>query len=769
MSGMNSLWRHLFLPVRRKLMAIAVCWICGILLAGGHVVPPLMTGILCALLLAWAAFRLARRKSALFCISVCMLLTANGLAGHALLIRDEPTEPGVIISGVVSAIEKPYRVYLRDAEVEGEQPFARDVLVTLMLKEGETRPQVFVGQHISGIGRLFAPEEPRNPGGVNRRTAALIDGYELSGYILPGWSAEGEGRFSLRDSFRRASDALLEHIERLFGERAPLFQGIMLGDRSGMDANLVASMRLTGTVHVITVSGLHLLMIASVLRRLVRVLPVGRLAGFCIQTIVLSAFAGLTGCAAGTVRALIMAVIRELALLRGRRYEPLTALSAAALLMTAYRPLWALNASFQFSFFVVLGIQLLSAGLRAAAKRAALPRILSGILSTVSMSAGAQIAAIPMQLLFYGYMPLLSLPMNLLCSMLIPVLLLGGWAAALIGLIGGFAPAQALARMLGALAGLFESANLSAASLRGSILRLPAPYGISILFFACLMMLLSSRIKWGGAREKAAVLIVLLLLASYLPRLDPTPRYVQIDVGQGDAALLRRGRKAVLVDVGPKDSYDMLRYLRCEGLEVEAAILSHLDEDHAGALGVLKESEISIPALVMPERAIGEEATEAVLEAIGGMAFDGTQIHEVARGAGISVLGMNMDVLAPDDFSTGSNERSLLLHAQMEGVSFLLAGDLPTEYEPDAVPDCDVLKVAHHGSRYATSDRFLDMAKPELALISVGAGNRYGHPTERVLDSLASAGCAVLRTDEAGCITLRLRRGGIQEVTYFMQ
>ena len=86
----------------------------------------------------------------------------------------------------------------------------------------------------------------------------------------------------------------------------------------------------------------------------------------------------------------------------------------------------------------------------------------------------------------------------------------------------------------------------------------------------------------------------------------------------------------------------------------------------------------------------------------------------------------------------------------------MLAGDLPAHAEPETVPACDVLKVAHHGSRQATSDAFLGKTVPRLAVISVGADNRYGHPGERVLEALRAVGSRVLRTDESGCITLWL-------------
>ena len=765
MIGFDDDQKRLFLTVRRKLMCLTVCWIVGILLASRCACSPVFSGVLCALLLVMAALRLLQRKSALFCFMLCAFLLSNAAAGYLLSVSDKPTAPGVFIEGTVSAIEKPFRVYLSDASADGV-PLQRDALITLMLEENENKQEVYVGQRVSGRGRLFAPDTPRNPGGVNRRYAALSDGYELSGYILSGWKAEGERVFSIRECLRRIRELLSARMDGVFGDHAPLFKAMLIGDRSGLDEELVASMRLSGTVHILTVSGLHLSLIAGAIKALLELLPIGRGIHMLLMSFILSLYAGVTGFAAGTVRALIMALLREWAQLRGKRYEPLSALSFAALVMTMYRPLWALDGSFQFSFFIVLGIQLLALSLESALKKYdALPGAVRQLLSAASVSAGAQIAAVPIQLLFYGYLPVLSLVMNLFCGLLVPALMFGGCISLAAGVVF-FPLGRGIGMLLGCLAYAFEHTNLLASAIKGSVLRLPAPYAPAVLLFAAWMMLLSGRIRFGKARKRAAVLAALLIAALYLPRFDPSTRYVQLDVGQGDAALFRRGRHAVLMDVGPEDSYDMLRYLRHEGLFVDAVILSHLDEDHAGALHVLHSSEIDIPALVLAEGAIREETTESVLAAIGEMALSGTEISEVRRGDRIRVLGMDIDVLSPDASLAGSNERSLLLHAVMEDVPFLLTGDLPAECEPAFVPDCTVLKVAHHGSRYATTDAFLSMAKPEVAIVSVGADNRYGHPADRVLDALAAVGSKAARTDESGAITLHIRHGEVRMETF---
>ena len=308
--------------------------------------------------------------------------------------------------------------------------------------------------------------------------------------------------------------------------------------------------------------------------------------------------------------------------------------------------------------------------------------------------------------------------------------------------------------------------SIAAAGIEGGIVRLPAPYAITIALAALLMALVSSQIRRPKGARGLRAIAVLALVALTIPRFCPAARYVQLDVGQGDAAILRSGRSAVLVDVGPRGSYAALRYLRREGLRVELAFLSHLDEDHAGALATLLSSEVQIGALALPEGAQEDAASQAVLDTMALARERGIPIRYLSRGDSVSAMGVRFDVLSPAQELSGSNERSLLLSAEIEGVSFLLTGDLPASSEPEVLPDCDVLKVAHHGSRYATSESLLAQVSPQVALISVGARNSYGHPADRVLEALAQAGAAVYRTDESGCVTLWLRKGSWRAQTF---
>lgn len=739
----------------------AAACLCGVYAAGVRADAYGIALMLCAAFFALGVLCLCLKRSAVVCVTLAMLCLGYGLAGMRLSTRDEATNYGVRISGRVSQIVSGTRVILTQVTVEdgGEVERLRfPAAVTLMLESGEQR-NVFVGQRVEGTGRLFEQETPRNPGESDRRVQAICDGYELSGYILSGWTVKGWRAFSVHELFRRWREALLAYLERVFGERAALYQAILLGVKDEMETDVLRSMRLTGVAHILTVSGMHLGLLAALLDVLLSGL--GRRWRFSLKLILLWAYTMLTGCAAGTVRALIMVFLRTLASWRGRQYDALTGISAAALLMTLYNPVWPLDGAFQFSFFVTLGILLLHRrvdGFLHARFEKRLPAPLRGLLPVFSLCLSAQMAAMPMQLLFYGYVPLFSLLMNPLSSVLVLALMVTGVACMIIGAFSVRAGA-ACALVLGVPGWLFERLNVIVAEIEGSILRLPAPYAVTMAFVLLLMALFSDQIRLRRFFYRLRVPAALCVALLYLLRFDPAARYVQLDVGQGDAAVLRWGRHAVLIDVGPADSISMLRYLRHEGLRVDLLILSHLDEDHAGALGSLLSSEVKIKRLAMAEGAQDDADSQAVTRAIARAEEQGIPTLLLERGDQVSAQDVRFDVLSPDETLAGSNERSLVLFTEVNGVRILTTGDLPLKNEMDTWPDCDVLKVAHHGSKNATSEAMLEQTTPQIALISVGAHNSYGHPTARVLSDLEAVGARIYRTDEDGCVTIWLLGG----------
>lgn len=243
-----------------------------------------------------------------------------------------------------------------------------------------------------------------------------------------------------------------------------------------------------------------------------------------------------------------------------------------------------------------------------------------------------------------------------------------------------------------------------------------------------------------GLRRHSLVLgcasvLPFLFLALPLPR--PFSSQVSfINVGQGDAILFREGETAVLIDTGGNVSVDIAKevlipFFRKEGVrDLDAVIITHGDMDHDGALPSLYDN--------FPIGEIVRETSQFPFE-IGNFAFE------------------NLN----DYGFSGENESSLVLFlGDFLGKDWLLMGDAPSEVEARIAEDhpelrADILKVGHHGSSTSSSLPFLLQVRPEEAIVSVGAGNRYGHPDEDVLGRLEEAGAVVRRTDLEGTITYR--------------
>jgi len=239
----------------------------------------------------------------------------------------------------------------------------------------------------------------------------------------------------------------------------------------------------------------------------------------------------------------------------------------------------------------------------------------------------------------------------------------------------------------------------------------------------------------------------------------PTPETLTvhfIDVGQGDAILVDRGDTDVLVDGGPA-SAAVLAYLQAQGVsDIDLLVATHPHADHIGGLAdVLAQHQVSEVWVN------GDTATSQTYQGFAAaVAAEGATVREVTRGYATQMDGLDLAVLHPTSQRTGDpNEDSVVIRLTCGQVSVLLTGDATNDSEAamlaaGLVLDSDVLKVGHHGSSTSTGAAFLAAVTPRDAVISVGAGNTYGHPTQETLDRLSAAGATVYRTDLDGTVVL---------------
>lgn len=258
-----------------------------------------------------------------------------------------------------------------------------------------------------------------------------------------------------------------------------------------------------------------------------------------------------------------------------------------------------------------------------------------------------------------------------------------------------------------------------------------------------------------------AALVILLLYFSYQIFLESRPLQVIIlDVGQGDSILIQKGTKQVLIDGGPSGKTELAKlgkYLPFFDREIDIVIATHPDRDHiAGLVDAARNYQIGkvFSTGAQKDTAVFKEWKE-ILE------YNRIESLETAEGDELNIGDAKIKIIFPseavDPAAGDANNKSVVARLDFGDNSFLFTGDIESLAEKEILAsgeniDVDFLKVAHHGSKYSSSDEFLDATSPEEAIISVGANNSYGHPTEVVLDALAKRNIKVWRTDGMGDI-----------------
>lgn len=241
---------------------------------------------------------------------------------------------------------------------------------------------------------------------------------------------------------------------------------------------------------------------------------------------------------------------------------------------------------------------------------------------------------------------------------------------------------------------------------------------------------------------------------------DYTDSYVEMfDVGQGDSILIYSGGKAALIDTGIKSCADSItKTMKLKGIDaLDMLLITHNHTDHMGGIVPLTE-EFKIKNLVIPDLSKTDERTDKMQTAIGTVKASGGNCVTAEKGMSFDIGEFNISVIAAYYDEKDENDRSIITVAQIGKWRFLFTGDAQEPVEKRLIEDgvnikCDVLKVGHHGSMYGTSEEFLEVASPSLAMISCGRGNRYSHPHDVVLRRLNEAGAQYYRTDINGSVT----------------
>lgn len=772
-----------FFPFRqfraRPLASFAAAFLLGLIAARNFGLP---LAACAAALAAFAALGvLLRKKRRGFALCVLLIGFMAGAVRMDLAVSAIPeveTQYSVALTGRVAS--EPFlnpdtgRLISRfNVEtIDGEPSNLR---LRLYIRDSEpVDPQAVVyGQRLQLVGHIWKPDPITNP--YEFDFADYLRRQGLAAYA----TAKLEDVTPL-DARRDVQSLLIDvrgtvaaRIDALFPENAGLVRALVLGDRSLLDEEFRESLNRTGTAHLISISGLHVTVLAALLAFAFGLFMPRRRANL-LAVLLLIPYGALIGFNAPFVRALIMFALICLAPVAGHPSDSITRLSVALLGYLLVRPMAVGDAGFALSFSASAGILLLMPPLtrltglrrlnalrhRGGRLRRAAMEVAYYFPSLLCASLAAQLATLPAVVAFFGVQSVISLPFNLVC---VPLCMLG-YVLSLAALIlsAVFMPLAALlAKVPEALFTALIAVTRLSARLPASVVRIGRyPLALTLLHWVVVLAASDlSVIRISRRRWMPFAVLLVAGLSSLLAFARAWPlSAVFLDAGQADCALLRVHGHTYLFDAG--DTYTPAAdYLNATCLRLDAVFLSHPHQDHAGGLtdvlANFKPSAVYVPAGWFTP----EDTSSAVTEAIELAQSMGVPIVELSAGDELDLPGgATVEVFSPDGDNIPSevNDMSMLALVSCQGQKLLYTGDLSEKGEPELIPDADILKVAHHGSAKATSPRFLEAATPDIAVISVGENN-FGHPAEETLNKLADAGARTLITRELGAITLTWR------------
>ena len=650
----------------------------------------------------------------------------------------------------------------------------------------EEIPELSDGLRISFRGRVYHPQEKSGKYHFDFRHWMLMNGYSfgISTYELPTLCNDAASA-PVTDLSARIRKSMEDHLQETMGDNGRLVSALVLGDRSGLEDGEYASFQKLGIAHVMSVSGLHIGILAGMLMALMEKLKWRRLVRLPVLAVFLLGYSWLTGFSSSSLRAALMFLTLFGCRSLFRAPDRLTALALAALLILLLNPLQAVSAGFVLSFSAMLGIYALTNPVQEKLDVLfptwelkaghSLPALLHnfyrkfqrGIKAGFSLSLGAQIGVLLPTVYFFHQLPLYGLLMNLI---LVP--LIGSVLTPLFLLTAVLSYVPGIGSLMGSLSSLGVDSLLgmigSLSQLPGAVLRVPSPSVPTALGLGATLVLLTRLIPLSRRKRLlSASCCGLLTLALTLVTLPPSLRYVQLSVGQADCGLLTDGKTTVLIDTG-EDGTEAADVLLAEGRNIDFLILTHLHLDHCGGVGTLLEEGISIGKVLLPEGAEEQQIDDQAREILATIRQAGIPIETLAAGDTLSFSNSSLEVLWPQEGKVRSggdpNDMSLVLQLHFGDYRILLAADVTTHYEMYAAQGADVLKVAHHGSSASTGTEFLQAVSPTYALLSCQSGARL--PAADTLNRLEEQGVTLLRTDQGGDITLTLNRGQLQLTPY---
>ncbi|MBQ9519295.1 MAG: DNA internalization-related competence protein ComEC/Rec2, partial [Firmicutes bacterium] len=659
----------------------------------------------------------------------------------------------VSISGIITDVSKSsernvYKVKTESIAAENGALINEPCGVRVFTKE-----KFLTGDIIKVKARLYAHSGKLNPSDFDNRLYLRIHGCDYSIYCNDDVKPEITGHdttliYALRNTMYSVRGKIGEVYDKNFApDRAAVLKAVTTGDKSFLDNDIKDSFKGAGIYHFLSISGLHISVIAAFM-----VYIIGRLskkAAYITAMLFLALYWFLTGGSVSVTRAVLMIYIYLLGRLFGRKADIINSASAAALILLLYKPLYLFDTGFLYSFLAVFGIGLAFIPLKNYDKKG------RKIVLSAAASFGATLFTRLVTLVSYYTLNLYEILINIILIPFMSVIVVYAMGIGTLGLTGldMGAAAAPLSGMLDIL--IYAAEKLSSFT----VIKTGCPtYEMFFLLLAATLAVMLFLLRPRKLRLAAVFAFISLIILTAALQKDNITRVNFLYVGQANCCVITKGKTACIIDCGGNElsdigsdngTYKVLPFLNYSGVDtIEAVFISHTDTDHIkGLFDLMGNIEIKN---IYTSRYVGQNDNYSRLLTFAKQ--NGIPVTRLSVGDTVINGTGSFKCLYPVRFDEKENNKnSMVLKADLMPLTVLFTGDTDKECENEIVESgadisADILELPHHGSSTSGRVSFIKAVSPKAAVASSGINNRYGHPTKEIVDKMRKYNIPLYKT-----------------------
>ena len=763
--------------MKRPLLIAAIAYINGILI-GVYLSKSIPLFIVLAILIIFIKKNTYRNAICMYLIVMCIssIYVYNKNLNYESKYKKYDNKNISIEGTIISDIEEKEYNYTFTIRT-------KDDYFLVNLKKNKEEVNLEYGNKLQILGEYQEPNKARNYQGFDYKNYLKTN--KIYGIIRVDSYAniiikQKKNLSNFKLFIHKIREMLKQNIQELLTKKTyALGIGILIGDNSRIDEQIVEDFKNSNLSHMLAVSGAHINYVVLTVSILFTKKRAGIKAQRVVTIMMMLFFMELTQMTPSVVRAGISCIIYMLASLLYRKADVINAMAISTLVILLNNPFSLFNIGFQLSYAGTLGIILFCKLIDIPIKN----KLLKYLKDSIVISISANIFIIPIMMYQFNTISLTFILSNLLAGPLLGISIILEIIVLLISFIS-INIAAIPAKVLNILLILIINIANWFSNIEISKIYVITPQIISIVayYLICAAIILKQRNSKINAKKIIAIIMLTVLIVNFFP----TPKKLRInfiDVGQGDSTLIRtETNKVILIDSGGStaaSNFDvgnkvLLPYLLDRRIKkIDFIIVSHFDADHCQAFETVIDN-INVEKVVVCKQSM---ITQEYLNIINKCREKNIKVIVVERGDKLKIdKRTEFEILHPgerflEDGKGGLNANAIVckMNYKLDNgkvFSILFTGDTEVEAEKELEQvygkklKADILKIAHHGSKTSSREEFIKLVSPKIALIGVGENNKFGHPADITLERLEKEKVKVYRTDQMGEVSITINKNG---------